>query len=204
MVLAAMVLADRLHRYVTDAEPQPHPQPQPRPVDRTGEGQVGAGGVVLVVLGVPGSNALYRAVQRWRVALALDAQRRWGADRVVFTGGATRSARSEAEQMASLARRGGMDPALIVLEERARTTRENVVESARLLDGATLVVLVSDAFHASRARTYWREHAGPAAPQLVLADRYRPFDRIWLRTAVTLADLAYRAVTRGRGRAARP
>jgi len=156
-------------------------------------GEPKAGGeVAVVVLGVPGTNPVLRAVQRWRAALAVETAGRVSARRVVFTGGPTRSGRSEAAELAGIACGIGLDPALVVLEERSRTTRENVVHAAGLVGDATTVVLVSDVLHASRARSYWERHAVPAPP-LVLADRYRPFDRVAIRTVVTLVELLYRA-----------
>ena len=159
---------------------------------RTGTEPPADGEVVIVVLGVPGTNPVLRAVQRWRAALAAETAERLPVGRVVFTGGVTRSGRSEAAELAGLACRHGLDPALVVLEERSRTTRQNVQHAAGLVGDAAAVVLVSDVLHASRARSYWQRHDGPV-PALVLADRYRPFDRVVIRTAVTVAELAYRA-----------
>ena len=103
-----------------------------------------------------------------------------------------RSGRSEAAELAELACAIGLDPALVVLEERSRTTRENVVHAAGLIGEATTVVLVSDVLHAARARAYWKRQGSPV-PALVLADRYRPFDRVGIRTLVTVVELLYRA-----------
>lgn len=160
-----------------------------------------AGRGAVVVLGLPGSNPVLRAMQRWRVEQGLAAQRAYGCDRVVFTGGPTVGERSEASELAAIALRAGLDPALVVLEERARTTRENVTRSALLVDGYDFVVLASHVLHAERARTYWygMGAAGLATgspPRLLLADRYRPLDRAWLRTPATFAEVLYRAQAR--------
>ncbi|MDH5289904.1 MAG: YdcF family protein, partial [Acidimicrobiia bacterium] len=77
-----------------------------------------AGRGAVVVLGVPGTNPLLRVAQRWRVDLALAAVATGRIDRVVFTGGSVRSERSEAAEMAEIAVTRGLDPALVVLDER--------------------------------------------------------------------------------------
>lgn len=151
----------------------------------------------IVVLGVPGTNAALRAAQRWRVDLALAAWRTGRCDLVVFTGAAVRSPVSEAQEMAALARGRGLDPGVIVLDERSRSTWENVTEASRLVaehQGAVaFVVLASDALHAVRAATYWRDQHGDASPRLILADRRLRPDRLWLRVPSTLGELLHRA-----------
>lgn len=190
LLAGSVALADVLHRRASAGVRAGHEMP-------TGRG-------VVVVLGVPGSNPLYRALQRWRIDLTLDAAGRFGCDPVIFTGGVTRPGPSEAAQMATVARSRGLDGARVVLEERSRTTRENIVEASRLAGPVDYVVLVSDALHASRARTAWREHAGIDAPHFVLADQYVPLRRFWLRTPVTVAEVLYRVGTGGRGRIPAP
>jgi uncharacterized SAM-binding protein YcdF (DUF218 family) len=152
---------------------------------------------VVVVLGVPGRNAVLRAVQRWRVDLAMEAWRTGRCDLVVFTGAAIRPGPSEASQMAALARRQGLEPAVIVLDERSRSTWENVVEASRLVTEhraeAAFVVLASDALHGARAATYWRDQHGEAGPRLVLADRRLAPDHLWLRVPATVVELIHRA-----------
>jgi len=152
----------------------------------------------VVVLGVPGTNPLLRMAQRWRVDLALAAVATGRIDRVVFTGGPVRSERSEAAEMAGIAVARGLDPALVVLDERSRSTWENVTEAARLVGPADFVVLASDAFHAARARVYWWDQQGAgASPLFVLADRYRRFDHLALRAPATVVEIVHRLRRRG-------
>ena len=151
---------------------------------------------VIVVLGVPGTNAATRAVQRWRVELAVQTWRWLACNRVIFTGGAVRSEEAEAAQMAAVARRLGLDPAVIVVEDSSTSTWENVTKASQLAGDVDYVVLVSDALHAARARNYWRDqHPGPV-PALFLADRYRPLDHFWWRTPATMVELLHRARAR--------
>ncbi len=160
-------------------------------VPPTGRGAV-------VVLGVPGTNPLLRVAQRWRVDLALAAVATGRIDRVVFTGGPVRSERSEASEMADIAVARGLDPSLVVLDERSRSTWENVAEAARLVGPVDFVVLASDAFHAARARVYWWDQNGAdASPLFVLADRYRRFDHLALRAPATVVELVHRLRRRG-------
>jgi hypothetical protein len=173
-------------------------------------GDDGAGGIggrplpagtpgVIVVLGLPGTNPALRAAQRWRVDQALQLWRSGGWERVVFTGGAVRSAESEAAQMAALAVRSGLDEAAVVLDERSRSTWENVVEASRLVGDADVVAIMSDGLHAARARTYWRDQQGPAAPRLVLGHRHRPFRHLWIRVPSTAVEVLHRIKRRAGG-----
>jgi uncharacterized SAM-binding protein YcdF (DUF218 family) len=158
-----------------------------------GAGAIGASdNTVVVVLGVPGEGFAGRAVQRWRVGLALKAWRSCRCNKVIFTGGKTRSKDSEASQMAALAIRRGMDRAVVVLDEKSRNTRENVVEAQRLAKGMHTVILVSDALHASRARRYWNQQNENLAQRIVLVDRYSFLDHFWLRTPATLVEFLHR------------
>lgn len=136
--------------------------------------------VVVVVLGFPGSNRLFRAVQRWRVRMGAEAAERFGSPMVVLSGGVTRSATSEAEEMAVVARRAGVVEPRLVLESGSRSTWENVERSRALVPPGTQVVLVSDALHAHRARRYWLRQ-DPAA-DVVVDPRLRPFRAWWLKT----------------------
>jgi uncharacterized SAM-binding protein YcdF (DUF218 family) len=144
---------------------------------------------MLVVLGLPGTNAAMRAVQRWRVAMALRARTRWQDATVVFTGGSRHGSTSEAGQMANLARQRGLSPDAIVLEEEARTTWENVSFAQPLTGDAELIVLVSDGLHAERARRYWMLQYPHSRSHVVVDPDYRFLDHLWLKTPSTLAQL---------------
>lgn len=143
----------------------------------------------MLVLGCPGNNAVQRAVQRWRVDMALRAFRRYRCDTVVFSGDTPYSTRSEAAQMAELARGRGLADEHIVLEERARTTRDNVALSRPLVADAAFVVLVSDGMHARRAHRLWVAEHGEGAPVALVDDGYRPLDRTWAKLPCMCAEL---------------
>ncbi len=147
----------------------------------------------MVVLGFPGESWATRAVQRWRVDIALKSIQQCGCDRVIFTGGPTRSSVPESKQMSDLAIRLGLDPAIVVLDELSRTTWENVVEASRLAGDVDYVVLVSDAPHAARARDYWLEQHPGSTTKMMIADRYTPMDRVWFRVPAALIELRPRS-----------
>jgi uncharacterized SAM-binding protein YcdF (DUF218 family) len=74
----------------------------------------------------------------------------------------------------------------------SRSTWENVVEASRIAEGAKYVVLVSDAFHASRARRYWDMQQPDSNQDVRLADNYSFLDHFWLRTPATLIEVLHR------------
>jgi uncharacterized SAM-binding protein YcdF (DUF218 family) len=76
---------------------------------------------------------------------------------LVLSGGG-RQAIPEAEVMRELALARGVPVAALVIEPRSRTTLENATETAQLLaaSGPVAVVLVTDSYHALRARLLFR------------------------------------------------
>lgn len=147
------------------------------------------GTTAVVVLGFPGHRALGRAIQRWRVEMAIRARDRTAASTVVFSGGFTRGPVSEAAEMAAIARHLGLPDELIVLEERAHTTWENVTFSAPLVAHADRVVLVSDGYHAARALRYWRLQFPDAHEHVIVDPIYRPLERAWIKLPSTVAQI---------------
>lgn len=148
---------------------------------------------VVVVLGISGSNAPLRAIQRWRTRMAVQVAHANRCDRVIFSGTTTRhGAPSEASRMASIGRKMGLEDSTIVLEERSRNTWENVEFSRPLIGSAKYVVIASDALHASRARRYWSTQAGDHGTTIVLADSYSLLDHFWLRLPATAGEIIHR------------
>jgi uncharacterized SAM-binding protein YcdF (DUF218 family) len=96
--------------------------------------------------------------------------------RVVFTGGSRRGTPSEAEVMAGFAESLGIPREVIVLEEHARSTWENVAFSLPLVDGYPSIAFCSDPMHAARARRYAVEQRPDLEGQFVSADDYRPLN----------------------------
>ena len=85
---------------------------------------------------------------------------------------------SEAEAMASYAVAHGVDPDGVLLEDRSRTTQENLLNSARLLAArgeVSRVAVVTSSFHAFRAALLMRSLSLPGyAVGAPTARYYRP------------------------------
>lgn len=150
-------------------------------IPKTGDGAI-------VVLGFPGTNAVGRAVQRWRVQMAVSAHRRLGTTHVIFSGGVPRSVESESSQMAAYARGLGLDEREIVLEEASVSTWENTLFAASLVRDERFVVLVSDGVHARRARAYWRCQHPDTSVEVFVDPAFRLLDHVWLKFPATVAN----------------
>lgn len=75
---------------------------------------------------------------------------------ILFTGAGNEAA-SNADAMASVARARGVSPEAILVEPEARSTIQNAAFGLRLLpDGASRLVLVTDAFHLPRSWVIFR------------------------------------------------
>ncbi len=125
-------------------------------------------------------------VRRARHAVAL--YEAGAAPLLLFSGGPCGGdgRRSEAEAMAAIARGAGVPEAAILLEPRARNTRENAVLSAEILRprGGQRVLLVTDAFHMRRARLVFRAQGLCVVPAPVPEGPRRLLP--WLREGAAL------------------
>jgi vancomycin permeability regulator SanA len=115
----------------------------------------GAGRCAVLVLGYPtradGSPA---PVQRFRVSAGIDVYRANDCALMVFSGGAAHNRFVEGKTMADLARAEGIGARHIVIEDRARSTWQNVGCATPLVSGYARVLIVSESLHAFRARRY--------------------------------------------------
>jgi len=117
-------------------------------------------------------------------------------DRVICCGGTGRHPPSEAEAIAAILRAQGIPGDAILLEDRSATTWENIALALPLLDrlGVRAVTIVTDGYHATRARMVARHHGLAArsdCPQrgdVPLGRRARA----WLREAAALPVYALR------------
>jgi len=74
-------------------------------------------------------------------------------ERVFITGGRGEGMRySEAQVMFNVALEDGIDPAAIVLEEKSRSTWENLLYTKPLMEDCSSVVAISDGYHLARIR----------------------------------------------------
>lgn len=131
------------------------------------------GSEAIVVLGCPTNpDGTLHPLQRWRVEIAkrtLNPQVRV----VVFTGRTGSTGRTEAASMAEHARALGVPDELIVLEERAESTWENLAFSEPIINEHDVLRLVSDPLHAFRARLYLTQQNPSLAARLAPAKDYR-------------------------------
>jgi len=116
--------------------------------------------VVVVVL-VPGYGGRLRAVERWRMAVALQTLDSYGGGSLVASGH-----QGEAERLALLAPQCG-----VVVEPCARSTRENVERCLPYLEQADQIVIAADWFHARRASDHLRDLRPDLSARLVPAAR---------------------------------
>jgi vancomycin permeability regulator SanA len=139
----------------------------------------------VVVLGYPtardGSASL---VQRYRVRVALRDYR--DGDTMIFCGGVTRhGVKSEAEAMADYAVLKGLPATAVVLEDRSRSTSQNI-EYMRRLVGSGPVVIASNTFHARRARKYLWKQDPTLAGRLRRGSDYRSGELLLLKPLLAL------------------
>jgi len=125
----------------------------------------------IVVLGAtlgPGDTLTPILEERVNAAAALFAA--GAARRIVTTGGVTgRATRAEADVLAEGLVAAGVPRETIVVEDRARTTRDNAQFTAALLEPGARIWLVTQPFHAKRAERLFAA-AGFAARAWHIAD----------------------------------
>lgn len=128
----------------------------------------------MVVPGYRNPQATANRVNRRRVRAGIRSVATDGAadTRVIFSGGATGGA-AEARLMADHATSVLGFDGTVLLEERSRTTWENVTNVTPLLEGVDRIEIASQPAHALKARAYLRRHRPDLAKRLVRADDYR-------------------------------
>lgn len=169
---------------------------------RRGLGAPGAGGCeAVIVLGYPSRRrGRPHPVQLWRCAIAARARR--SADAVVLVSGFAPDGRaSEASVMAGVLRdRFGVPTDVLVLEERATSTWDNIAFCLPLLPPNGPVRIASDPLHAARARAHLRAQAPKLARRLATAGEYRFGEHPVLKVATLAYELAVRVLGWGTGR----
>lgn len=137
-----------------------------------------------------------------RIAKAVELHQRGLVRRLLFTGGVGAYGRAESLVAVDVARALGVDPRDTLFEDRSHSTRENMIEAARVLrendlHGASVAV-VSDGFHLARSRRLARD-AG-LRPRMVAAitpawtDRRRAARWVLREAAALVVDDALRIV----------
>jgi uncharacterized SAM-binding protein YcdF (DUF218 family) len=154
---------------------------------RTGSGEA------IVVLGFRNRGVRLNAVNRWRVRAAVRS-RSHGGDRsvLVFSGGAVGGEIAEADLMARYAREELHDDGERVIERTSRTTWENIERAIPFIEHADRIAIVSNPFHAAKARVYLRRQRPDLAERLVRADDNRIGE--WLVLKPVLAVVGLRSI----------
>src|SRR5947199_4160405 len=93
-------------------------------------------GTMSVVVLVPGYGGRVRAVERWRIEVALRTLRAYGGGQVVVSGH-----RGEAERLAAITANQN-----VIIEPTAQSTRENVEGSIPFFDDAPHIAVPTDQF----------------------------------------------------------
>jgi len=102
--------------------------------------------------------------------------------------------------MAALAVSLGIAPEVVVLDESAMTTGENVELSLPLVEDCDVIAFCSDPMHAARARRHALRRRPDLAGRLVSADDYRLLERWWLKFPATAYELTIGARNRFRAK----
>ncbi len=103
------------------------------------------------------------------------------APKIIFSGAALDDGPSNAREMAALARRSGVPDSAIIIDEDAKTTYQNAVNSKRILEenDAKSIILVTSPYHQRRAFITF---------QKILGDEYTienssSYDNAWSKSA---------------------
>jgi uncharacterized SAM-binding protein YcdF (DUF218 family) len=155
------------------------------------EGNEGGVSEAVVVLGYRNPQATANFINRWRVRAGLRsiaAGDRRGT-RVIFSGSATSTSAAEAQLMADYAKSVLEFDGTVLLEDRSRTTWENVTNVIPLLEDVDRIKFASQPAHALKARAYLRRQRPDLAERLVLADDYRLGEWLFVKPLMALYGL---------------
>jgi hypothetical protein len=157
----------------------------------------------VIVLGCPSRrNGETRPVQRWRCQIATRSADPGRDTQLIFTGAATGDGRSEAAVMSGYTRDAlGVPGDRMVLEDRARSTWQNVAFSLPFAENADVIKIASDPLHAARARRYLRAQRPDLASRICAAADYRFGDHLGLKVATAAYELVRVLAVRRPGRA---
>lgn len=133
-----------------------------------------AGTLAIVVPGFRNRPSSVNAINRWRTRIALRTIGPHDHDvLVVFSGAAVGGGRSEARLMADYAQTCLGYDGRVALEDRSRSTWENVANALPLVEHADRIAIASQPAHALKARAYLRRQRPDLAARLVPAADYR-------------------------------
>lgn len=161
---------------------------------RSDTGRPPAGGgppsEAIIVLGYPSRGNQAHPIQRWRCQIAVRSMCSGQSSLLIMTGSSgDGKSRSEAAVMSDYTHDVlGVPAKQIVLEERAKTTWENMVYSLPLAERFAVIKIASDPLHARRARRYIAEIRPDLMSRLAPAATYRPFEHPVLKTGTLVYE----------------
>lgn len=127
---------------------------------------------------------------RRRAGQAIALYRAGEVDAIMGCGGTGAHPPAEAEVIAQLCRAAGVPEAAILREDRSTTTRENLTFAKALLPPGAQVVVVTDPYHAPRARLIARQIGLRARTSCPAWDTIGPRQRLKHLPREALAYLA--------------
>ncbi|MFF7053015.1 YdcF family protein [Streptomyces griseorubiginosus] len=145
----------------------------------------------VVVLGYRNPGPTANLINRWRVRAGLRSTTADGTReaRVVFSGGENGAGRTEAQLMADYARSVLAFDGTVLLEDRSRTTWENITNVIPLIEDVDRIKIVSQPAHALKARAYLRRQRPDLAAKLVRAEDYRLGEWVLVKPLLALYGL---------------
>lgn len=137
----------------------------------------------IIVLGAAAYDAKPSPVFEERIRHGLDLYRQGYAPKLIFTGGfgGTGARFSESQVARRYAMKQDIPAHDILIENRSRTTRQNLIEAKRLMDahGMRRAILVSDPLHMARALRLSDELGIDALASSTPSTRFRSFHTSW-------------------------
>ena len=137
----------------------------------------------IIVLGAAAYDAKPSPVFEERIRHGLELYRQGYAPKLIFTGGfgGTGARFSESQVARRYALKQDIPAQDILIENRSRTTRQNLIEAKRLMDahGMRRVIVVSDPLHMARALRLSDELGIDALASSTPSTRFRSFHTSW-------------------------
>jgi len=157
---------------------------------RAAQDNGGTGSCAVLVLGFPtNKDGSHHPAQRLRVEAGYAVYQANRSSRIILSGGAVKNAHVEAESMAEIARALGVPKRHIVIEDRARTTWENIGCTAPYMAEYERIIIVSDSLHVHRAKHYARRQIPWLCQKISIVGAYEPLSLSWWKVPVAANEL---------------
>lgn len=131
------------------------------------------GALAIMVPGMANPQRSANRINRWRVRIALRSTHGDEPGVIIFSGGAVRGIRTEAELLAEYARNELGFAGEFIVETQSRSTWDNVTNVLPLIPDADRIVIASQPAHALKIRAYIRRQRPDLAERLSRGADYR-------------------------------